>query len=44
MANLQPAELQALLGDRVYDRLREVSKPVIFDWDSYRPHARKESA
>jgi DNA replication protein DnaC len=44
MANLQPAELQALLGDRIYDRLREVSKVVTFDWDSYRPQARKDGA
>lgn len=44
MANLSPAELQKLLGDRVYDRLREVSKVVLFDWESYRPTARKEAA
>lgn len=44
MANLQPAELQQLLGDRVYDRLREVSKVLTFDWDSYRPQARKDAA
>lgn len=44
MANLQPAELQALLGDRIFDRLREVSKVVAFEWDSFRPQARKEAA
>lgn len=44
MANLQPAELQSLLGDRVYDRLREVSKVLTFDWESYRPQARKDAA
>jgi DNA replication protein DnaC len=44
MANLQPTELQALLGDRVYDRLREVSKVLTFDWDSFRPQARKDAA
>jgi DNA replication protein DnaC len=44
MANLQPTELQALLGDRIFDRLREVSKVVTFDWDSYRQQARKEQA
>ncbi|MDB5975180.1 MAG: putative replication protein DnaC [Nevskia sp.] len=43
MANLQPTELQALLGDRIFDRLREVSKVVGFEWDSYRPQARRES-
>jgi DNA replication protein DnaC len=44
MANLQPAELQTLLGDRIYDRLREVSKVLAFDWDSYRPQARRDGA
>lgn len=43
MANLSPAELQKLLGDRVFDRLREVSRVVLFDWESYRPTARKEA-
>lgn len=43
MANLQPSELQTLLGDRVYDRLREVSKVLTFDWDSYRPQARRDA-
>lgn len=42
MANLQASELKTLLGDRVYDRLREVSQVLQFDWDSYRPQARKE--
>lgn len=44
MANLQPSELQTLLGDRIYDRLREVSKVLVFEWDSYRLQARKEAA
>lgn len=44
MANLKPAELQTLLGDRLFDRLREVSRVVLFDWESYRPTARKEAA
>lgn len=44
MANLQPTELQALLGDRIFDRLREVSKVVTFEWDSYRPLARSANA
>lgn len=43
MANLSPVELQKLLGDRVFDRLREVSKVILFDWDSYRPTARREA-
>jgi DNA replication protein DnaC len=44
MANLQPVELQQLLGDRVYDRLREVSKVLTFEWDSYRAQARKDAS
>jgi DNA replication protein DnaC len=44
MANLQPAELKVLLGDRIYDRLREVSQVLAFDWDSYRPQARRDAA
>jgi len=44
MANLQSSELQQLLGDRVFDRLREVSKVLKFDWDSYRVQARRDAA
>jgi DNA replication protein DnaC len=33
--------LRQFVGDRSYDRLRETSKWVSFDWDSYRPTARK---
>jgi DNA replication protein DnaC len=32
------------LGERTYDRLRETSRWVAFDWPSYRPVARKEAA
>jgi DNA replication protein DnaC len=32
------------IGERTYDRLRETSRWVAFDWPSYRPQARKESA
>lgn len=28
--------VRAYLGDRVFDRLRESAKAVVFDWDSYR--------
>jgi len=42
MGNLTRAELHKLLGERVFDRLREVSKVVVFDWDSYRSTARRE--
>lgn len=44
MANLKLTELQALLGDRVFDRLREVSRVLSFDWESFRPQARLEAA
>jgi DNA replication protein DnaC len=43
MANLQPAEMQQLLGDRVFDRLRESAKTLTFNWDSYRAQARRET-
>ena len=36
--------LRQFVGDRSYDRLRETSKWVSFDWDSYRPAARKAGA
>lgn len=32
------------IGDRTYDRLRETSRWVAFDWPSHRPAARKEAA
>lgn len=32
------------IGDRTYDRLRETSRWVAFDWPSHRPQARKEAA
>lgn len=32
--------LRQFIGDRSYDRLRETSRWVAFDWDSYRPKAR----
>jgi DNA replication protein DnaC len=32
------------VGDRVFDRLRETARWVSFDWESYRPTARKEWA
>lgn len=37
LSNLNPDEVRAFLGERVYDRLREDGgKCVPFDWDSYR--------
>lgn len=35
--------LKGFLGDRSYDRLKETCRHVSFDWDSYRPQARKEA-
>lgn len=32
------------VGDRSYDRLTETARWVTFDWESYRPQARKEGA
>lgn len=33
--------LKAYLGERTYDRLRETCRSIPFDWESYRPTARK---
>ena len=35
--------IKAYLGERTFDRVRETSRLVSFDWESYRPQARKES-
>jgi DNA replication protein DnaC len=40
ISNAGREQFKAYVGDRVYDRLREVAKWVPFDWDSYRPIAR----
>lgn len=42
LTNQDAEGLKGYLGERTYDRLRETSKLVLFDWDSYRPTARKE--
>lgn len=34
---------KAFLGDRIWDRMRETCRWVPFDWESYRPQARKEA-
>ena len=36
--------LRKYVGDRVYDRLIETGRMVVFDWESYRPQARREQA
>jgi DNA replication protein DnaC len=42
--NVTVPELQVLLGDRSFDRLREVATVVPLDWESFRPQARKAAA
>ena len=41
ITNLDRGAFQAFIGDRLYDRLREVGTWVSFNWDSYRARARK---
>lgn len=40
LTNLGAAAMQQALGDRLFDRLRETSKWVQCDWESYRPRAK----
>lgn len=35
--------LKTFIGDRSYDRLKETCRHVSFEWESYRPQARKEA-
>ena len=44
LTNQDKAGLKTFLGERTYDRLTETCKWVAFDWESYRPTARKEAA
>ena len=44
ISNASREQFKTYVGDRVYDRLREVAKWVPFDWQSYRPTARAEAA
>lgn len=44
LTNQDKAGLKTFLGERTYDRLTETSRWVAFDWESYRPTARKEAA
>ena len=43
LTNQDVKGMQQFIGDRTFDRLREVSKWVSFDWASYRPQARKDA-
>ena len=42
LTNLDSRALRDAVGDRLYDRLRETSRRVLFNWDSYRPRARSQ--
>lgn len=44
LTNQDKSGLRQYLGDRTFDRLTETARWVAFDWPSYRPQARKESA
>lgn len=44
MGNVKGSELSGYLGERLADRLRETSTAISFDWQSYRPQAKKEGA
>lgn len=41
LTNQDADGMRQFIGDRTFDRLREVSRWVAFDWESYRPQARK---
>ena len=41
LTNQDVKGLQEYIEERTFDRLREVSRLVTFDWESYRPVARK---
>lgn len=44
LTNLNSPQLQTLLGERSYDRLRETGRWLCFDWDSYRKRRRPQGA
>lgn len=44
LANQSLDGIKQYLGERTYDRLTETGRIVVFDWQSYRPQARKELA
>lgn len=43
LTNQDSAGLKEFVGERTYDRLKETCRWVPFDWESYRPQARKEA-
>lgn len=44
LTNQNMPGLKQFLGERVHDRLIEIARAVVFDWESYRKQARKEAA
>lgn len=44
LTNQDRAGFISFVGERTFDRLRETCRWVAFDWDSYRPTARKAAA
>lgn len=44
LANQSKDGIKQFLGERAYDRLTETGRIVTFEWESYRPQARKEAA
>lgn len=42
LTNQNAEGMKAYVGERTFDRLRESCRWLQFDWDSYRPKARKE--
>ena len=44
LTNQDKEGLKAFVGDRTYDRLAETCRWVPFDWQTYRPTARREAA
>jgi DNA replication protein DnaC len=44
ITNQDLAGFKGFLGERAYDRLKQTARWVTFDWQSFRPQARKEAA
>ena len=43
LTNQDSEGLKGYLGERTFDRLRETCKLVPFDWERFKPQARKEA-
>lgn len=44
LTNQDRAGFAGFVGERTFDRLKEISRWVSFEWESYRPQARREAA